>query len=399
MPRPEAPVKVLLCHNFYREPGGELRAVELQRELLERRGHRVASLTRNSREIDDWGPLDKLRFPATVLWSRRTEREVRDAVERERPDVAHVHNVFPLLSPSLYRALARSGIPIVQTIHNYRLLCPNALFYTRGEICRRCKHGNTFHAVRLRCYRDSRVLSGIYAASLALHRRRGTFGRVDRFLAPNDFVARELAEGGIAPSERITVVPHFLPTPLHPPEPPDEVEPYALYLGRLSPEKGVDLLLEAFEGLPDHRLVVAGDGPDREALEDFATRRKLDHVHFAGFVTGERKRRLLARAWVTVIPSRVLEVFPLALLESLEAGVPVVVSGHGGLAAVVDEPRGGLWFRPGDSKDLRDRLAGIFENADLRRTLSSRARRQVETHYTEDVAAHRLIGVYRELIE
>ncbi|HYF66017.1 MAG TPA: glycosyltransferase, partial [Herpetosiphonaceae bacterium] len=145
-----------------------------------------------------------------TVFSRPAYRRLRELVRRERPDVAHVHNVFPLLSPAVYRALRAEGVPIVQTIHNFRLLCPNALFFTRGAICERCKGGNMLHAVRLACYRDSRLLSALYATTIMAHRRAGTFAAIDRFIALTEFTAAKLVEGGIARPDRISVLGNFL---------------------------------------------------------------------------------------------------------------------------------------------------------------------------------------------
>lgn len=391
-------MKILLCHNFYRQPGGERRAVEQHEKMLRDRGHDVARLTRDSREIGSWGLVDKLRFPATAVWSRRTEREVREVVHRERPDIAHVHNVFPLLSPSLYRTLADEDVPIVQTVHNYRFLCPNGLFFTQGEVCERCRQGHTLHAIRWRCLHGKRSISAVYAASVGLHRLGNTFERIDRFLAPTDFVADKLIEGGLTKRERIEVIPHFLPAPLPEIGMLAREDPYVLYLGRLSHEKGVDLLVEAIGSLPDARLLVAGEGPQRKSLERLAGGRASGRVRFLGHVSGERKRRLLAQAEVLVVPSRCYETFGLSVVEALASGVPVVVAGHGGLASVVEHRRHGLWFRPGDPADLRKRLSEILGDPTLRRRLGAQGRRHVEQRYTEDVAYDRLLAVYQELI-
>jgi len=160
-------VKILIVHNHYQQPGGEQMAVEAQVSLLRERGHRVILYMRNNAEIERYGLWQKVIFFPKTIFSRRTYREIRALVMRERPDVAHVHNVFPLISPSVYWALKDSGVPVIQTVHNFRFLCPNALFYTHGRICERCKYGNTLHAVRWKCYRQSYILSTLYASLLA----------------------------------------------------------------------------------------------------------------------------------------------------------------------------------------------------------------------------------------
>lgn len=391
-------MKILICHSFYRQPGGERRAVELQRQLLERRGHRVLLYARDHGDVETSTRGQRLRLAADAVYNRRTVAEIRDLVRRERPDVAHVHNVFPLLSPSLYRALAAVGVPIVQTLHNYRFLCPNGLFFTQGEVCERCKTGNTLHAVRWRCYRDSRAASAVYAASLGLHRWTGTFGKIDRHLALTEFGAAKLREGGLTEASRIEVLPHFLPAPWPAPTEPARNPRYVLYLGRLSYEKGIDLLLDAFTEPLGCELWIAGQGPAQEALRRVCDERGLSRVRFLGFVTGGRKRRLLNRAWATAMPSRVYETFGLSVMESLAAGVPSLVSRHGALPEVCREGVEGLAFRPGDAADLRRGLRALLNDPDLRARLAANARRGAEERFSEDAHANQLFAIYRELV-
>lgn len=389
-------MRVLVCHNFYRQPGGERRAFEHQVELLRRHGDEVATLTRDSADVDRFSVGERLRFPLDTVESRRTRREVREIVARSRPDVAHVHNVFPLLSPSLYRALEEAGVPIVQSVHNYRFLCPNGLFFTHGEVCERCKLGNTAHAVRLRCYRDSYGFSALYAATLGLHRRLGTFRRIDRFVAGSPFAARKLVEGGVCGEEQVRVLGNFLAGPLPEVVPPEE-PPYALFLGRLSAEKGVDLLLSAMARLPGRRLIVAGDGPAGPALRRRAAGLGLRDVVFAGFVSGAEKERLQAGAWMNVVPSLWYEMFPYSMLESAAAGVPVVVPRHGSLGSLIEEGRQGLRFAPGDADDLAATLARAFDDPALRGRLSAGARAWVEDELDPDLHYRRLTEIYREV--
>lgn len=390
-------MKVLVCHSLYRQPGGERRAVEQQRKLLEDLGIRVTFYARDHREIETRTPVQRLRLAAGAVYNRRTVDVIRDLVRRDQPDVAHVHNVFPLLSPSLYRALAATGIPIVQTLHNYRFLCPNGLFFTHGEVCERCKTGNTLHAVRWRCYRDSRAASAVYAASLGLHRWAGTFGKIDRYLALTEFGAAKLCEGGLVDASRIEVLPHFLPAPWPAPVEPARDPRYVLYLGRLSREKGVDLLLDAFSKPLDCELWIAGGGPTEETLRQACRERGLSRVRFVGFVTGERKQQLLTRAWATVTPSRCYETFGFSVMESLAAGVPVVVSRHGALAEICLEDREGLAFRPGDAADLRRSLHRLLKDPGLRTRLGRNGRRGAEDRFSERVHARKLLAVYQEL--
>lgn len=395
-------MKILVCHNAYQQPGGEEVAVELQVELLRSRGHQVVLYQRHSRELLDYGLLEKARFPLETVASRRTTREIRALVTRERPALAHVHNVFPLLSPSLYSALADAGVPIVQTVHNYRLLCPNGLFYTRGQVCERCKHGATHHAVRLRCYRSSYTLSAVYALAIGRHRRRGTFDRIDRFVALTSFTADKLVEGGLAPRDKVSVLGNFLPSPLPEPARAAPGGPagggYVLYLGRLSGEKGVHLLVEAFAGLPSVALKIAGSGPEADALARRIESLGARNVELIGRREGAEKWTLIRDALFTVAPSLWYECFPFAVLESLACGVPALVAGHGGLAAMLAGREVAMTFRPGDAADLRARAAELAVDPARRRQLGERGRALVESEFSDHAHYRRLTGIYRELV-
>lgn len=393
-------MKVLLCHNFYQQAGGERVAVEQQLALLRRHGHRVVLYSRDNLDIRSFRLGEKLAFPWRTIDNRLTRREVRSLVERERPDVAHVHNVFPLISPAIYETLADCGVPIVQTVHNYRFLCPNGLFYTHGEVCERCKLGATHHAVRLRCYRSSYTLSAIYALAIRLHRSRGTFALIDRFIALTDFTARKLAEGGLVAPDKIRVLGNFLPLPL--PEPASraarraEAAPYALFLGRLTEEKGVHLLVDAFSTLPEVPLKIAGDGPEAATLARTVAAAGAHHIELLGFRSGDEKWGLVRGAAFTVAPSLWSECFPFAVLESLACGVPALVAGHGGLEGMVAGRGVGLTHRPGDVADLRLRVAELAAAPERRQEMGERGRAMVESDYTDDAHYPRLTAIYDE---
>jgi glycosyltransferase involved in cell wall biosynthesis len=349
-------VKVLVIHNHYQQPGGEQAAVQNQVGLLEQHGHQVVTWFQNNDVIAQFGLLDRARFFPHAVFSARVYQQTLDLARRERPDVAHVHNVFPLLSPAVYWALKAAAVPIVQTIHNFRLLCPNGLFYTRGHICELCKHGNTTHAVRLRCYRNSYALSALYALSVGLHRALGTFARIERFVVLTRFAADKLVEGGVVEPERISVLGNFLPEPL--PAPGQTRKPWVVFIGRLSPEKGVETLIEAARWVPELQFKILGDGPDRTRLERQA--HGLANVEFVGHV-GAAKWDWLRQAVAVVVPSLCYEQFPYAVLEAMAAGTAVVASRQGGLCELVEEGVSGLLFEPGRSEDLADKLRSCLD--------------------------------------
>jgi len=391
------PFKVLVIHNYYQQPGGERAAVENQIALLRERGHEVILYTRDNAETGHYESWRRVAFFPDTVFSRRTCREIQSLVSSEHPDVAHVHNVFPLISPSVYRALKDAGMPIVQTVHNFRFLCPNALFYTHRQICERCKHGNTLHAVRWKCYRQSYTLSALYAATIGLHRRWGTFEMIDRFIALTEFTVEKLLESGLTMQDKISVLGNFLPNPLPMPGSLEKREPYVVYLGRLSPEKGVGILLEAMVALPDLGLKIVGNGPQAAALQATAHRRGLHKVEFLGRVVGEEKWNLLQQAMAVVVPSVWYESFSFVVLESLAVGTPVVASKLGSLLHRVKDGKSGLLFRSGDSQDLRQKLAWLVAHPEGALAMGRYGRQVVETEYSAEAHCKRLMKIYAEV--
>jgi glycosyltransferase involved in cell wall biosynthesis len=391
-------MKVLLVHNYYQQLGGERVAVQAQVDLLARRGHQVMLYTRDSTAIRDYGLMEKARFFPHTVYAREVYSEVRQLIKRERPGVAHVHNVFPLISPAVYYALRDAGIPIVQTLHNFRFMCPNGLFYTHGTICERCKHGNTLHAVRLKCYHDSYLLSALYALSIGWARQRGTLALIDRFIALNPFVAGKIVESGIASPDRVTVVENYLPGPLPAHAPTLRREQYFLYLGRLSPEKGIDMLIEAMAALPQVQLKIAGDGPQAQALRDRVDRYALHNVKFLGRVEGEAKWALLRAARAVVVPSLWYENQPYSVLESMGASTPIIAARQGGLPYLVDDGNSGLLFRPGDAGDLAEKLQWLAARPDQSQAMGIAARATLERRFSEDAHYQGLLAIYNQLL-
>ncbi len=392
-------MKILLVHNNYQSPGGEQTAVDAQIALLRQQGHTLLLYLKHNEVIDQYGAAQRVGLLADTVYARTVYEELVALVEQERPDIAHVHNVFPLISPAAYRALHECGVPIVQTVHNFRFLCPNSLFYTQGHLCERCKFGNTLHAVRYRCHRNSLLSSGLYALTIGLHRRQGTFGLIDRFLALSDFAADKLVESGLIPRHKISVVSNFIQEPLPPCGPFDAREPFLLFMGRLSAEKGVAVLLEAMAHLPGVELKLLGDGPERAALEARADELGLaSRVSFLGHISGEAKWDFLRRASASVVPSVWYENFPFSVLESLSVGTPVIASRLGSLPHIVREGETGLLFEPGNPQDLAAQAKRFLAEPTQAARLRQSARAVVEQRWVGSAHYSDLMAIYHELI-
>jgi glycosyltransferase involved in cell wall biosynthesis len=388
-------MKILVVHDRYQQAGGENAAVDAQVELLRQQGNEVILYQRDNQEIEEYSFFQKFRFFFSTFYSFRTVREIRQLVRRERPDIAHVHNVFPLISPSVYRILKIEKIPIIQTIHNFRFLCPNGLFFTRGQICEACKMGHYGNAIRWKCYRGNFLLSLLYAVTICLHRKIGTFDFPSAFIIVNPYTRQKLLETQFTDGDKI----HYIPNFVQPQEKFYEVSHQAgiVYLGRLSAEKGVDDLLTCQNLLPDLKFTIAGVGPDEERLREIA-KAGTGHVEFIGYVSGEKKNELIQQALAFVIPSKWYEQMPIVFLEVLASGKPLIVPDMGGWNSLVIDGENGFLYKPGDVSDLAEKIKLLLNNPGLVEKMGDSARIIYHKNYSPEVHYSKLIAIYQETI-
>jgi glycosyltransferase involved in cell wall biosynthesis len=379
-------VRILQLHTQYRQPGGEDAVVRAEAELLRRSGHEVvqyqvqnppgASGAIGSLVLSPWNPLQV--------------RRVEGLAKQVRPDVAHIHNTWYAQSPAVVWALHRSGIPTVMTLHNYRLICANGQLFRDGAPCEDCVGASPWQGVLHRCYRDSAVLSVPAAGTIALHDRLRTWTRaVDRFLVLNEFARERFVRGGL-PSDRIEVKPNFVPDP-GPRTCPASASGTVLYVGRLSSEKGVELLVDAWRQIGDCplELVVVGDGPLLERLR----RRPPPRLRFLGQLPVEEVRMQMLKARALVLPSVWYEGQPMAVLEALAAGLPVVGSDIGGVPELL-APLGREWLAA--SGEVSSWVAALrtLVHGEWVEMASARARELYEQSFSSATAARVLEGVY-----
>jgi glycosyltransferase involved in cell wall biosynthesis len=332
----------------------------------------------------------KLKLASRVIYNRESAATARQLVERRRPDVAHLHNVYHQLSPSVVSALSRSKVPMVQTLHDYKLVCPGYTLRTGGEVCERCRGGRYYEAVRNRCVMNSTSASLLAATEAYIHGALGTYGRIARFLCPSRFMMDKVASFGI-PREKLVHLPYFLPVEAYQPasEAPENI---CLYAGRLSPEKGVATLIEAMAR-------VAGEGPLRPQLEELAQRRCPGRVRFLGYLSGEEFHDRIRRAAFSVVPSEWYENYPLAILECFALGRPVVGARIGGIPEMVIDGHTGRLHESGNAASLAEALQWMMSGeADLR-AMGANARRFIETEHSEDQHIARLSSIYDEVIQ
>ncbi|MBV9670338.1 MAG: glycosyltransferase [Acidobacteriales bacterium] len=327
-----------------------------------------------------------------TIWNPRTHREIRQAIRRYRPDILHAHNTFPIASPALYYAAEAERVPVVQTLHNYRLICPGATLYRKGGVCEACvgkalPWRGAFHG----CYRDNRAASTVVASMLATHRMIGTWkSKIRCYIALTEFARRKFIEGGLPP-EKITVKPNFL---ANDPGAGLGGGGYALFVGRLAEVKGVRTLLDAWEQLPAIPLKIAGGGP----LAHYAAERaaKLQHVQWMGHCGKAQIIELMKAAHFLVVPSVVYENFPMTVLEAMACGTPVIASDFGSLQEVVIEGINGVRFAPGDAGDLARVVKQLASEPDRLAQLRRNARRHFEDRYTASTNHRMLLEIYRD---
>ncbi|MEW5704134.1 MAG: glycosyltransferase family 4 protein [Pseudomonadota bacterium] len=384
-------MRVLLVHNFYRQPGGEDAVFANERALLESHGHDVRPLTLSNDDLG--GALAMLRTAWETPYSEPSRRRMAKALAEHAPDLVHVHNFFPRWTPSIFDATREAGVPSVMTLHNYRLICPAATLYRSGRICEECVTGSPYRAVLHGCYRDSQPGSLAVARLVARHHHRRTWhDKVDRFIVLTEFAGRKFVEGGL-PADRLRVKPNFLPAVGADAADGRGRGPHALFVGRLSAEKGIQTLLRAWAGLAVP-LRLVGDGP----LLDAARGAAPPAVAVLGALARERVAEEMRRAAFLVLPSEWYEGFPMVLVEAFRAGLPVVAARLGAMAEIVEDGLTGLHFAAGRAADLAEKVRFAAANPETMRAMGENARRVYERRYTGEANYARLMEIYGEAL-
>jgi glycosyltransferase involved in cell wall biosynthesis len=384
-------MKILIVHNVYQQRAGEEAVVSAESRLLRDHGHQVLSYERCNDELH---MLNGLAIAAGTIWSLRSFRELTDLIGQERPHIAHFHNTFPLVSPSAYYACARAGVAVVQTLHNYRLLCPEAKFLRQGKICQACLGRNVaWPAVVHGCYRGSRPATAAAAAMLAVHREAGTWQtKVDAYVALSEFARQKFIEGGL-PADRIMVKPNFVAS-----DPGARAQPgdYALFVGRLSDDKGPQLMLSAWRALKTRiPLRIAGDGPLLEKLSREVRETSSTHIELLGRRNPDEVRALMQRARFLVFPSLWYEGFPMTIAEAFAGGLPVVASRLGSMAEIVQGGGTGLHFEPGNALDLAAKVEWAWTHPEELVRMGHAARAEYEARYQPSTNYKILMEIYR----
>jgi glycosyltransferase involved in cell wall biosynthesis len=378
-------MRILVVHNAYQKPGGEDVVFQSEVALLESEGHEVV---RHATSNDDVRKHGSVSLAANTVWNGAARREVQALIQRTRPDLMHVHNTFPLLSPSIYGAAQAEGVPVIQTLHNFRLLCPSAVLRRDGKVCEECIGTLTrWPGVVHRCYRNSRAATGAIAAMLMTHTLIGTWReKVTRFIALSEFDRDKFVEGGY-PAAKIAVKPNFLADD---PGLRTGRGSYALFVGRLSPEKGVGTLLEAIGRMAAPPLLkIAGQGPLMTATPD-----ANPNIEWLGQQSRTEVFERLGGAALLIMPSEWYEGCPLVIIEAFARGVPVIASHLGTMAEMIVDGVTGLLFTPQDPQDLAAKIRWALDHPAEIAAMASRARQEFESKYSAARNYKMLMQIY-----
>lgn len=384
-------MKIALAHNRYLWRGGEDTVYENESALLVENGHEVVQFEMNNLETQK---INSLQLGLGTTWSQSSYKSLRSFFRKERPDVAHFHNTFPLISPAGYYAARAERVPVVQTLHNFRLLCANGIFYRDGHPCEDCMGRKiAWPALRHKCYRDSRAATGAIALMQTTHRAIGTWRRsVDRYIALTDFARTRFSKGGL-PLERITIKPNFTPdTGSKPIAPP--ASPRFIFVGRLSEEKGIETLINAWKTIP-WPIDIYGEGPLLEKLRSTG----LDTLTVHGAEPANIVAQAMREATALIVPSRWYEGFPMVVVEAYSQGLPIIASKIGALEEIVRDGETGCHVELADAEDLAEKVNWAAEHKVQMHEMALNARATYERLYSPAVNYRQLHAIYLEAIE
>ena len=385
-------MKVLIVHNRYRTAGGEESVVEEESNLLRQKGHDVRLFLEDNQHIlqePTW------KSALNAVWSVSTYRALTDIISDFKPDIAHFHNTFLRISPAAYYACQRKGVPVVQTLHNYRLACCNAFLYRNGRICEEClTKFAPYPGVIYGCWQQSSVKTIIPFAILTTHRLLRTWTKqVNMYIALTNFGKQKFMQMGI-PASKITVKPNFVHMPFSQSE---EREDFFLFVGRLSPEKGIMNLLNAWKRLANIRLIIIGDGPLYNDVQKFKQTHELHNIEIIGGLPREDVFRFMQRARCLVFPSEWYEGFPMVLIEAFSHGLPVIAFNIGGRGEIVVDGETGLLYRKWE--ELISKVNRLYDNPDIAKQMGVNARKRYEELYTPEQNYRMLLNIYRQVLE
>jgi len=383
-------MKILQVHNHYQFSGGEDTVFSNEYKLLAYYGHEVLQFTKSNKDIDNYNIFQKSRLFFNAVYSRSAFEEILKIIEENKPDVCHIHNTLALITPSIYYACKERGVPVVQTLHNYRLMCANAYLFRNGKVCEECIGKSLYHSVKYGCYRNSRLQTFVLARTIEWNKKQGTWNNlIDAYIALTEFSKQKFIEGGL-PENKIFVKPNFL---FEDPNYSEKNGGFFLFAGRLDVTKGFNVLIKAAEKLPDVKFKVAGDGTLRSNLDGVL------NIEYLGQLNRNDLILELKKSSAIIFPSVWYETFGLSIIESFACGKPVIASNLGAMAGLIENGKTGLLFEPGNVDDLVKKILWAKNNPEKMKEMGLNARKEFEEKYTPEKNYKILMNIYEKVIE
>ena len=380
---------VLIVHNYYQIPGGEDSVVANERKMLEEHGHKVYLYTRNNSELKTMGIIQKLKLPFTTVFNFKTYRDIKKIIKEKQIDIVHVHNTLNLISPSVYYAARVMKVPVVQTIHNFRLLCPGATFYRDGHICEDCVEYGLKCAVKHNCYRDSKIQTLACVISTKFHRMTGIYGKIN-YICLTEFNKQKLLNLKQIESEQIYVKPNFIDDKnIFISE--EKRKNQMVFAGRLDKLKGIDILFEAWKQMGEKapKLIVCGTGPMEMWCREFVKKNSVN-IEMLGFIPNKEALKIIANSRALILPTQWYEGFPMSIVESYCVGTPVICSDLGNAGSIVAEGINGIKFKCDD-------VNGIIASVKRIDGLCVTTKKVYKNQYTQKINYNTLYSIYRQI--
>ncbi|MEW6570930.1 MAG: glycosyltransferase family 4 protein [Nitrospirota bacterium] len=405
-------MKILMAHNWYFVGGGADRVFFETMKLLEKHGHTVVPFSmKDKRNYDsaykeyfvneiDYSTIKpsrgNLKTAMRMIYSFEAKKKIDALIQKTRPDIAHLHNIYGRLTPSILYALKKNKVPVIMTLHDYKLICPAYDMTSSGKPCERCRGGRFYNAFIRKCVKESYLASLVYAAESSVHSLLRTYvNNISYFIAPSLFLKNKMIEFGI-PEKKIEYIPNFINGNVD--YSSNTEDDYFLYLGKLLHVKGVFTLLRAFKNIKKSQLHIAGNGELRSELEDYAKKNNINNVRFLGHLNSEEMFKALKGTKFVVLPTECYENAPLAVLEAFANGKPVIGANIGGIPEMVIGEETGLLFEPGNHEDLRQKINYLLNNPSKVLEMGRNARQKVEKEYNAELHYQRLIALYEKVL-
>jgi len=402
-------MKILMAHNWYFVVGGADRVFFETMKLLEKHGHTVVPFSmKDKRNYDsaykeyfvneiDYSTIkpsmDNLKTAIRMIYSTEAKKKIDALIQKTKPDIVHLHNIYGRLTPSILYALKKNNVPVVMTLHDYKLICPAYNMLRDGKVCEICKGGKYYRCITTKCHKKSYLASLVYALEAYIYTLLKTYLRHIRyFVTPSKFMQNKLIEFGI-PQDKLVHMPNFVSFQAI--KPTYSNKSYLLYSGKLLRTKGLITLLQAVKELPDVNLLIAGAGDMKEELEAYVKDNKIKNVRFLGYLGEEELHKILEESLFVILPTECYENAPMAVLEAFAHGKPVIGADIAGIPEMIKNGETGLLFEPGNKQTLREKIRYFVSHPEMIVEMGKNARNKVEAEYNADLYYQRLMDVYK----